>query len=277
MQALLFDMDGVLYNGEVPIPGASQALAWVRQQRIPHLFVTNTTSRARPVLVEKLKSLDIFTVEDQIFSPPRATALWLKTQERGGVALFVPRATHSEFEGFPILPKYAKTGARYVVVGDLGKGWDFDTLNRAFRLLQANPEAELIALGLTRFWQAEDGLRLDTAPFVAALENATRRKAMVFGKPAEAFFAAAVAKLGVPAAEVLMVGDDIEVDVTGAQKAGLKAALVRTGKFRPTDLAGAFQPDVLLGSVAELPAWWSKLGDGVALRAAILAKPDSST
>jgi HAD superfamily hydrolase (TIGR01458 family) len=277
MQALLFDMDGVLYNGEVPIPGASAALAWVRRERIPHLFVTNTTSRARPVLVEKLKSLDIFAVEDKIFSPPRATALWLKTQERGAVALFVPQATHSEFEGFPILPKDAQTGARYVVVGDLGKGWDFDTLNRAFRLLQSNPEAELIALGLTRFWQAEDGLRLDTAPFVAALENATRRKALVFGKPAEAFFSAAVAKLGVPAREVLMVGDDIEVDVAGAQNAGLRGALVRTGKFRPADLAGAFQPGVVLGSIADLPAWWSKLDGEDGLRAAILAKPDSSS
>ena len=272
MQALLFDMDGVLYNGSVPIPGASQALAWVRQQKIPHLFVTNTTSRARPVLVEKLKSLDIFTVEDQIFSPPRATALWLKTQERGSVALFVPPATHSEFDGFPILPSRAETGARYVVVGDLGRLWTFDTLNRAFRLLQSNPEAELIALGLTRFWQAEDGLRLDTAPFVAALENATHRKALVFGKPAEAFFSAAVAKLGVPAGDVLMVGDDIEVDVTGAQKSGLKGALVRTGKFRPADLTGTFHPDVVLGSVADLPACWSNLGD----RAAILAKPESS-
>jgi HAD superfamily hydrolase (TIGR01458 family) len=256
MQALLFDMDGVLYNGAVPIPGAAGALAWVRQQKIPHLFVTNTTSRARSVLVEKLKGFDIFTVEDQIFSPPRATALWLRTQERGALALFVPPATHPEFEGFPILPAKTETGARYVVVGDLGKGWNFDTLNRAFRLLHSNPDAELIALGLTRFWQAEDGLRLDTAPFVAALENATRRKALVFGKPAEAFFKAAVAKLGVPAGEVLMVGDDVDVDVTGAQKAGLKGALVRTGKFRPADLAGGFHPDVVLDSVAGLPGWW---------------------
>ena len=111
-------------------------------------------------------------------------------------------------------------------------------------------------LGLTRFWQAEDGLRLDTAPFVAALENATRRKALVFGKPAEAFFAAAVAKLALPPEEVLMVGDDVDVDVTGAQKAGLKGALVRTGKFRPANLEGAFHPDFVLDSVAALPSWW---------------------
>jgi len=259
MQALLFDMDGVLYNGTVPIPGASQALAWVRQQSIPHLFITNTTSRARSVLVEKLKAFKIFTVEDQIFSPPRAAAVWLKSQERGAVALFVPPATHPEFAGFSILPERAETGARYVVVGDLGKGWNFDTLNRAFRLLHSNPESELIALGLTRYWQAEDGLRLDTAPFVAALENATRRKALVIGKPAETFFGAAVAQLGVPAAEVLMVGDDIDVDVTGAQKAGLKGALVKTGKFRAADLSGNFKPDVTLDSIAALPALWGGL------------------
>src|SRR2546421_12295312 len=97
MRALLFDMDGVLYNGTVRIRGAAKALAWVREQRIPHLFVTNTTSRARSVLVEKLKGFKIFAVEDQIFSPSRATTAWLKSQEPGAIALFVPKATHSEF------------------------------------------------------------------------------------------------------------------------------------------------------------------------------------
>ncbi len=258
MDALLFDMDGVLYNGSVPNRGAAKALKWVRDEKIPHLFVTNTTSRARTVLVEKLKGFKIFAVEDQIFSPARATAAWLQTQERGPLALFLPPATHAEFEGFKILDESAETGARYVVVGDLGKGWSFDTLNRAFRLLHSNPEAELIALGLTRFWLAEDGLRLDTALFVAALENASRRKALVFGKPAEAFFRAAVAKLRVRPNQVLMVGDDIEVDVAGAQAAGIKGALVKTGKFRPADLGRSYKPDVVLDSVAALPEWWKK-------------------
>jgi phospholysine phosphohistidine inorganic pyrophosphate phosphatase len=254
MKALLFDMDGVLYNSSVAIPGASEAMAWVRSQGIPHLFVTNTTSRARAVLVDKLKSFGILAREEDIFSPARATAAWLKTQDRGALALFIPQATHPEFEGLPILPDDAETGARFVIAGDLGEGWNFKTLNRAFRLLHSNPEAELIALGLTRFWQAEDGLRLDTAPFVAALENASRRKARVFGKPAAAFFEAAVAQLGVPASEVLMVGDDIEVDVRGAQSAGLKGALVKTGKFRPGDLEQG--PDVVLDSIASLAEWW---------------------
>jgi phospholysine phosphohistidine inorganic pyrophosphate phosphatase len=143
-----------------------------------------------------------------------------------------------------------------VVVGDLGEQWDYRTLNRAFRLLHRNPEAQLVALGMTRYWLATEGISLDVAPFVAALEHATGRKAVVLGKPAEPFFQAAVQKLGVPAAQLLMVGDDIETDIGGAQAAGLKGALVKTGKFRPADLQGRIKPYTVLDSVADLPKWW---------------------
>jgi ribonucleotide monophosphatase NagD (HAD superfamily) len=84
----------------------------------------------------------------------------------------------------PLLRDDAERGAAYVVLGDLGDLWDYRTLNRAFRLLHHNPEAKLIALGMTRYWLASSGISLDVAPFVAALEHATGRKALVFGKPA---------------------------------------------------------------------------------------------
>jgi len=157
------------------------------------------------------------------------------------------------------LPDAAESGARYVVIGDLGGAWDFATLNRAFRLLHANPEAALVALGMTRYWKSQDGISLDVAPFVAALENATGRSALVFGKPAPAFFHAAAERLGVQSSEILMVGDDIESDIAGAQAAGMRAALVKTGKFRERDLEGPVTPDAVLDSVAELPTWWERL------------------
>jgi phospholysine phosphohistidine inorganic pyrophosphate phosphatase len=62
--------------------------------------------------------------------------------------------------------------------------------------------------------------------------------------------------LGLGPDQVLMVGDDIRGDVQGAQRAGLRAALVKTGKFPPRDLESGVQPDVVLDSVASLPAWW---------------------
>jgi phospholysine phosphohistidine inorganic pyrophosphate phosphatase len=125
-------------------------------------------------------------------------------------------------------------------------------------LLHHNPHAHLIALGMTRYWLAADGLSLDVAPFVAALEHAIGRQALVFGKPAAPFFRAAAEQLALPVGQVLMIGDDFEADIGGAQAAGMKAALVRTGKFRPSDLDRSVRPDAVLDSIASLPNWWPR-------------------
>jgi phospholysine phosphohistidine inorganic pyrophosphate phosphatase len=258
MQALLFDMDGVLYNSEEPIPGAAETLAWVRSREIPHLFVTNTTSRGRDALAAKLVRFGIPANSSEIMTPCEAAADWLRSRAATRVALFLRPAARPAFDGLDLLPDKAESGAHYVVIGDLASAWDFATLNRAFRLLHSNPETALIALGMTRYWKAADGMSLDVAPFVAALEHATGRKAQVLGKPATEFFQAAADRLGVPNREILMVGDDIETDIAGAQSAGMRAALVRTGKFHELDLAGAVKPNAVLDSVAILPAWWAR-------------------
>ncbi len=257
LRGILFDLDGVLYNSSQLIGGAVEAVEWVQRQGIPYLFVTNTTSRPRAALVEKLRAFGFAASESDILTPAVAAAEWLRNRQAEGVALFVRPATRVEFEGLRRLPEDAETGASYVVVGDLGAHWDYPTLNRAFRLLHANQQAQLIALGMTRYWQTEDGVSLDVAPFVAALEHAVGRQALVFGKPAEQFFCAAAEHLGLPAAEALMIGDDIETDIGGAQSAGLQGALVRTGKFRAADLSGRVKPNFVLDSIADLPEWWS--------------------
>jgi phospholysine phosphohistidine inorganic pyrophosphate phosphatase len=257
---ILFDLDGVIYNSGQPVPGAASAIRWVQSEGIPHLFVTNTTSRARSVLVEKLGCFSIPARETDILTPAVAAADWLRANDpRARIALFLRPSTRTEFAGLPVLPDDAERGASYVIIGDLGDLWDFRTLNRAFRLLHYEPEAKLIALGMTRYWLASDGISLDVAPFVAALEHATGRKALIFGKPAGAFFQAASAKLGLPAQALLMIGDDIDADIGGAQAAGLKGVLVKTGKFRPSDLERGARPDAVLESVAELPFAWARL------------------
>jgi phospholysine phosphohistidine inorganic pyrophosphate phosphatase len=259
MRGLLFDMDGVIYNSEQLIPGAPETLEWVRRRGIPHLFVTNTTSRGRAALAEKLTRFGIPTTEAQILTPPVAAAEWLRGRREGVVAaLFVRPAARGEFDGVNLLPDEADHGATDVVVGDMGEAWDFHVLNRAFRLLHSNPKCNLIALGMTRFWHTPEGVKLDTAPFVVALEHATGRIPIVFGKPATAFFRAAAEKLQLPAEEILMIGDDIVTDVGGAQQAGLKGALVKTGKFREADLRRDAKPDFVLDSIAALPSWWEQ-------------------
>ena len=249
-------MDGVLYNAEEGIAGAAEALRWVGERGIPHLFVTNTTSRGRDVLVEKLGRFGIEATAAQILTPCLTAAAWVRSRGPGNVALFVRPAARGDFDGLTCLPEEAEGGASYVIIGDLGEGWDYRTLNRAFRLLQSNAEAQLIALGMTRYWQTPEGLSLDVAPFVAALEHASGRKAVVLGKPAPEFFQAAAQQLGLPREAVVMIGDDIHADIGGAQAAGLRGVLVKTGKFRPSDLNGRVTPDAVLDSVAELPRWW---------------------
>ena len=257
MKAILFDMDGVLYVGDRPIAGATETLEWARREGIPFRFVTNTTSRPRSALVEKLAGMGIEAAVDEILTPPVAARQWLSAHAGEPVALFVPAATAVEFADLAdALSTEEPIGA--LVMGDLGEGWDFATYNRAFRWLQANPQAALVALGMTRFWQAEDGPRLDVGPFVRGLEYALGREAVVLGKPSAAFFHAALEALGVGAAETVMIGDDIVGDIRGAQQAGLAGLQVRTGKFHPDDLKRGITPDGVLESITELPTWWQR-------------------
>ena len=253
---IVFDMDGVLYDADRAIAGAAETVEWVQSEAIPHLFVTNTTSRARADLVQKLASFGISTVESEILTPAAAAAEWLRMNDAAKIAAFVRPQALTELADLPLLADNAEDGAVYVVIGDLGDLWDYRTLNRAFRLLHHNPEAKLIALGMTRYWMASDGISLDVAPFVVALEHASGRRALVFGKPSAAFFRAAADRLQMEARQILMIGDDIEADVGGAHAAGFKTALVRTGKFQPTDLDRGIRPDFLFDSVADLPRRW---------------------
>ena len=124
--------------------------------------------------------------------------------------------------------------AEAVVVGDAGEYFTYDLLNRAYRKLTEG--AALLALAKNRNFKDSDGeLSLDAGPFVAALEFASNRNAVLFGKPSSDFFGAAVEDLGCRASNVVMVGDDAEADVEGAISSGLKGILVRTGKYRPGD------------------------------------------
>lgn len=254
--ALLIDLDGVIYEADSLIPGAAEAIAWLRDRDIPHLFLTNTTSKPRSALVEKLGDMGIPATVSDIVMPPYAANLWLAENVEGPVALFVAERAVAEFTDVEIAPTDAKTPVAAVVIGDYSESWTFDELNRAFRLLMMEPRPRLVALGMTRYWHAGDGLRLDVAPFVVALEHASGVEPIVLGKPAQPFFQMALTTLGSTAENTWMIGDDVRSDIGGAQRTGLHGILVRTGKFRPSDLEQEVTPDAVLDSIADLPDWW---------------------
>ena len=261
MKAILFDLDGVLYTGSHAVEGAASVIKWCLDNAIPHLFLTNTTSRPRSALVDKLANFHIKADPDDFLTPAIAAQQWLHSNINGKIALFIPEATRDEFAEFEQCDHKAEQGAEAVIIGDLGEAWDFKTLNRAFRLLMSNTDTKLIALGMTRYWRAEDGLRLDAAPFVKALEHASGREAIVLGKPSVEFYSSALIRLGCKASETIMIGDDIRGDIEGSQNAGIRGLLVTTGKFQQSDLERGIRPYDVIDSVADLPAWWNSNKD----------------
>ncbi|MEQ9210260.1 MAG: TIGR01458 family HAD-type hydrolase [Pseudomonadales bacterium] len=255
LNAVLIDLDGVLYVGGKSIPGARETLDWLVENQIPHLFLTNTTSRPLREIRYKLKSLGFDLEDSGILTPVVATNQWCLRHQISRALMLVPKATMEDFEIEPVDLRNPEP-AQAVIVGDLGYDWSYELLNQAYRTLLANSDCEFLALGMTRHWKDEEGPRLDVAPFVKALEYATDRQARVLGKPSELLFQQGCETLGAKPENTLMIGDDIRTDVQGAQLAGLKGALVKTGKYREQDLKQEIVPNLILESFAGLPEWW---------------------
>lgn len=248
IDGLLFDLDGVLYVGDAAIPGAANAIAQIQARGLPRLFVTNTTTQSRAQLAAKLQAMDLPIAADEILTTPHAARLYLKHRGYRSCHFLVADAVKDEFADFNADDQRPDA----VVIGDIGAAWNYAILNQVFEMAMAG--AELIALHKGKFWQTADGLKMDIGAFVTGLEYATGKTAAIMGKPAPAFFALALRQLGLPASRVAMIGDDIDSDVGGAQRAGLQGILVKTGKYREAyALASTIQPDLLLDSVAELP------------------------
>jgi HAD superfamily hydrolase (TIGR01458 family) len=258
MKAILFDLDGVFYVGDKLVDGALDTLKWCQQRDIPYLFITNTTSRPPAMIVEKLQDLGIRTDEAHILSPPVAAVQWIKKKGLKRVALYMVETTRKLFADFTLV-ETEEEPVEAVIVGDLGEGWSFDIMNRAFRQLMQQPPPYLIALGMTRYWRAPDGLRLDVGAYVKLFSYASGTEPVVLGKPAQKFFQAALQQLDSSADQTVMIGDDIKSDIGGAQQAGLCTVLVRTGKFRPSDLDSDIHPEAVINSIADLPDWWGSL------------------
>jgi HAD superfamily hydrolase (TIGR01458 family) len=248
-RALLIDLDGVLYVEDAVLEGAREAVAALRNTGLGLRFVTNTTARSGPQTLAKLARLGFEVAEDELVTP---AALARRRCEQAGhrrVALIMNENVKSDFAGL----EEADERPDAVIMGDLGEAFGFAILNRAFRMVMDG--AELIALQKNRFWLTADGLSLDAGPFVAAIEYASGREALVVGKPSPSFFELVLAGLGVTAADAAMVGDDVESDVGGALAAGLRAVLVRTGKYREGFVAeSGVEPTATVDSIADVPA-----------------------
>lgn len=222
---VLLDLDGVIYVGDTPLPGAVAAVEHLRAAGLRLAFLTNTTRTPRRLLLDKLRAMGLTVAAEELITPAAAAHAWI-TARGLSPHLVVHPALEEDFAGIA-----ASGTGEAVVVGDAGDRFTYAALNRAFRALEDG--APLLALANNRaFRDGDGGLSLDAGPFVQALAYASRVEPVVLGKPAADFFAAALAAIGCAANESVMIGDDVESDVGGALSAGLAGVLVRTGKYQ---------------------------------------------
>ncbi|NIM51916.1 MAG: HAD-IIA family hydrolase [Gemmatimonadales bacterium] len=277
VSAFLLDLDGTLYTERGVVPGAVEAVRDLRRRGVPVRFVTNTTRRSRRMVVKRMQGYGFEVEPDEVFTAVVAGGITLTEQGIRTVAPFVAEEVLEELGNFELVGGTAGRPAascpEAVVMGDLGDDWSPPLLTEAFRYVMDG--ARLIALQRGRYWLGADGLLLDAGAYVAAIEYATGKEAVVCGKPNPRFFLAAVASFGGSAdrrvggstgdvgtqppnrrtAEppIVMIGDDLWADVQGAQWAGLQGWLVRTGKFRQDELqSSGIRPDRVIDSVADL-------------------------
>lgn len=247
ISGLLLDLDGVMYVGNQLIPGAIEAIQHLRNKGIPFRFTTNTTTRSNRSLHRKLVGLGLPIEPSEVFGVIRAAQSYLTSLGDPVCLLLVTDDPREDFEQF----RQSDTKPTHILLGDLGKDWDSNLLQRCFTLMMAG--AELVALHKGRYWQTEKGLRVDLGALVAGLEYVTGKNATVIGKPSKDFFDLALADLALPSDQVAMIGDDIVNDVQGAQRAGMRGIQVRTGKYREDFVAhSGVTPDMVIDSISDL-------------------------
>ena len=224
-KAVLIDLAGVLHTGDEALPGAVLALARLRASGLALRFLTNTTRTPSNILFAKLQRMGFTLAAGEIQTAALAARTLVRRRRLKPLWLVHPDIA-GEMGDSAVDPDV-------VVLGDMGEHFTYPVLNRAFRLLMDG--LPLMAMARNRYFMEADGLSLDMGAFVAGLEYSAGISAEVTGKPAAPFFEAALAELGVAAADAVLIGDDLADDIGGAQAAGIPGILVRTGKFRPGD------------------------------------------
>ena len=256
MRGVLLDIDGVLHVSMQPIAEAEETLRWLDQNSYVTCFVTNTTTMARATLAQRLQQIGLSVPEELLLTAPVATANYIRQHFAGKRCWVVTKGdTTADFSGIELVTD-PDEHVGVVVIGGAEELLTYETMNQAFRLVMNG--AALLAMHTNRYWRTSNGLQLDSGPYVHALEYATGKQAVVLGKPDRAFFEQALLLTQTQPEETVMVGDDIENDIGGAQNAGIRGVFVTSGKHKAdSPLLQKIHPAAILSSIADLPTYLS--------------------
>lgn len=270
-RALLCDLDGVVYRGAAACDGAVEGLAAARAGGLPILFLTNNAARLPAEVAEHLERLGVEAHSDEVLNSSQVAASYLRQHHpvpEGGAVLPIggPGVTAAlDEQGIPLVQpsevaSRGGSGGISAVVQGYGAAVGWAELAEAAYAIAAG--AYWVATNTDATLPTERGQAPGNGSLIAAVAHATGRQPdLVTGKPHAPAFEIALQRLGLPADQVLMIGDRLDTDIEGAHRAGLGTALVLTGVHGRADVerAGAEQqPDLIVERIGDLaPAWCS--------------------
>lgn len=243
------DMDGVLYHGNLLLPGAQDFVQWLRTAGKQYLFLTNSSERSPRELSEKLKRLGLTVEEDHFYTSAMATAAFLAAQCPGGSCYVIgePGLINALYAaGF----SQNDVSPDYVVVGETAS-YTYDRIRKAVTLIEKG--ARLIGTNPDLTGPAEHGLVPATGALVAPIELASGRRAYFTGKPNPLMLRSALRQLECRREETILIGDRMDTDIVAGLEAGLETVLVLSGVTTEAELNQfAYRPHHVFASVGDL-------------------------
>lgn len=249
---LIVDMDGVLYRGDNPLPGMPEFFAFLRERSLPFILATNNSTRTPQEYVDKLARMGVRVSPEEVLNSGQATARALAREYPPGtrVHIFGSPAFRKAVveEGFVL----ADEGVE-LVMASMDRDVTYDKLKRATLLIRGG--ARFIATNLDPTYPTGEGPWPGTGSLIAALETASGVKPRVIGKPEPAMFQLAMAQMGARPETTAAIGDRLESDILGGQRAGLITICVLSGISSRAE-AEAFGPDFIFEDISDLLHAW---------------------
>ncbi|MEO8025768.1 MAG: HAD-IIA family hydrolase [Bryobacteraceae bacterium] len=245
----LIDMDGVIYRGSEPIPGAADFIRYLQEEGIPYLFLTNNSAFTPLDVVVKLRRFGIATSPDHVYTSALATAEFVQRQRPDGTAFVIGEGGLLNALN-DVQYAITQNSPDYVIVGE-GRVLNFELVELAHRHIMNG--ASLLSTNSDTWCPTDAGPRPGCGAIVALLEAASGRKAYHVGKPNPFMMRTARKRIGLSTDEVIMIGDTMETDIRGATDLGFESILVLTGSSSRESLREfPYAPTRVVESIAEL-------------------------
>jgi glycerol-1-phosphatase len=238
----LIDLDGVVWVGREPVPGAAEALRRLHEAGKRVAFITNNPGRPPAAYAGRLRELGVEVPESRVVTSGTVTArLAAERLGSGGESFVIGPPAFKEaagVAGLRLLDGEAGREARAVLVAG-HRDFDYQELLTATLALQRG--AALFATSRDPTLPMPGGAWPGTGAVLAAVETASGATAEIGGKPEPRLFE--MARESIASAErVAMVGDRVSSDVEGGHRAGLETMLVLTGATSHEEAQSAVPP-----------------------------------